>query len=334
MTRAAALTAVSALCLLWTAGCASMKGSDTTSAAAKPSGATPEAQADAMPDPNADIASLVKNHPGNLDGEISRAKLLRAKGDYDEAARSFAQLLLVEPDDARVVGEFGKVLEQQGRSRDALPYLKRAAQLAPSDWSVQSALGVAYDQTDDHASAKAAYEHALALKPGDGSVLNNYAVSRMLAGDYAGAKRLLAQAEANGASNPKLAGNLEKLVTLAPLPAPTAVAVKPLTPAHVQAAVSPAPAKAGPALAAAPQAAHVSAAPPAKGGTATVRVAAGAPKALGGQVVMQRVPHDALAGPVHPLTSKLASNMKKQPQSSAKKPQPETPTLRTAADSN
>ena len=128
--------------------------------------------------------------------------------------------MLIEPDDGRVVGEYGKVLEQQGHSREALPFLKRAVQLSPSEWSLHSALGVAYDQVDDHVSARAAYERALALKPGEGSVLNNYAVSRMLAGDYAAAKSLFAQAEANGAANPKIAGNLEKLAALTPQPAP------------------------------------------------------------------------------------------------------------------
>ena len=364
MTRAAALTAVSALSLLWTAGCAS---TDTPAAApppAKTADATPDQNANFMPDAHEDVATLAKRLPGTLDGEIRRAQLLRMKGDYDEAARSLAQLMLVEPDDGRVVGEYGKVLEQQGHSREALPFLKRAAQLAPNEWSVQSALGVAYDQVDDHADARTAYERALAVKPGEGSVLNNYAVSRMLAGDYAAAKRLFAQAEANGAANPKIAGNLEKLAALAaqtapqPVPAPH---VSPAVPAHATAAVvasksnpvvTPAPQQPAPphlaassvpvkgnavVVASVPPAPHAVAPVPAstKDGTpqAAVRVAVAAPKALGGQVVMQRVPHDPLAGPVHPAPAKLAANVRK-PQPAAKKPEAETPSLRTAADSN
>jgi Flp pilus assembly protein TadD len=339
MTRTAAMTAVSAFCLLWTAGCAST-GTANSGAAPPPAtsgDAAADAHANAMPDAQSDVATLTKNLPNTLSGEIRRAQLLRAKGDYDEAARSLAQLMLVEPDDGRVVGEYGKVLEQEGHSRDALPFLKRAAQLSPNEWSVQSALGVAYDQIDDHVNARAAYERALALKPGEGSVLNNYAVSRMLAGDYAGAKRLFAQAEANGASNPKLAGNLEKLATLAPQPAPRPVP----TPAPPQQAAtshlpaSPVPVKANPVMAAAPQIPHASATTMAKDSHSApmARVAVAPPKALGGQVVMQRVPHDPLAGPVHAAAPKLASNTKKQ-QPAAKKPQAEPPSLRTAADSN
>jgi len=370
MTRTAAMTAVSAFCLLWTAGCASTGAHGPQAAATAPANTPdvmPDAHADVMPDAHSDVATLAKNLPTTLNGEIRRAQLLRAKGDYDEAARSLAQLMLVEPDDGRVVGEYGKVLEQEGHSREALPFLKRAAQLSPNDWSVQSALGVAYDQVDDHASARAAYERALVLRPGEGGVLNNYAVSRMLAGDYAGAKRLFAQAEANGASNPKLAGNLEKLAALAPQPAPQAAPApalpQPATP-HVQAPAVSVSVKSNVTVAAAPQQAATrhSQAPAApvsvksnvtvaevpqipraslpaatKDGhvSASVGVAVAAPKALGGQVVMQRVPHDPLAGPVpvRHAAPKLASNRPK-PQPAAKKSQPETPSLRTAADAN
>src|SRR5579864_1413736 len=101
MTRSAATTAVSAFCLLWTAGCANAGIFDfgSSSAPAKPADTAAQVQTNAMPNPREDIATLAKNLPGNLDGEIRRAQLLRAKGDYDEAARSLAQLILVEPDD-------------------------------------------------------------------------------------------------------------------------------------------------------------------------------------------------------------------------------------------
>jgi Flp pilus assembly protein TadD len=230
MNRAVAMSAASALCLILAAGCAS-SGAQVPKAAAQ---TVPAKPADPAPTANSDAATLAKDLPTTLDGEIQRAQLLRKKGDYDEAAHSLAQLMLVAPDDARVVGEYGKVLEQQGHSRDALAFLKRAVELQPSDWSLHSALGIAYDQIDDHASAKIAYERALALKPGDASVLNNYAVSRMLAGDYASAKRLFARAEAEGVVNPKIAGNIDKLAALRPdtaePAAPAAIATAKPTP--------------------------------------------------------------------------------------------------------
>ena len=331
MNRAAAMTAASVLCLLWTAGCAST-GQTSAPAATPAAPKSADAAAEAMPDSRSDIATLTKNLPSTLDGEIRRAQLLRSKGDYDEAAHSLAQLILFAPDDARVVGEYGKVLEQQGHSREALPFLQRAVQLQPNDASVQSALGVAYDQLDQRASARAAYERALALKPGDASVLNNYAVSRMLAGDYAGAQRLFAQAQARDSSNLKITGNIEKLTALTPPPAPA-------TPSSMTHPASPAPAanvsQPGVKIGAVVPVQHPPASAATKGGNATsgVRVAVAGPKSLGAPVVMQRVPHDPLAGPVSRTASAKA---RKSAHAVAAKslPQPETPSLRTAADSN
>ena len=111
-----------------------------------------------------------------------------------EAAKALSQLMIVAPDDARVVGEYGKVLTQLGRPGDALPFLNRAIQLDANDWTLYSALGVAYDQADQHTKAHAAYERALALKPGQPDVLNNMGVSRMLAGNLGDAQKLLNQA--------------------------------------------------------------------------------------------------------------------------------------------
>ncbi len=176
-----------------------------------------------------------------------------------------AQLMLFAPDDARVArGEYGKVLEQQGHSREALAFLKRAVELQPHDLDAASALGVAYDQLDDHTNARSAYERALALQPHQGSVLDNYAVSRMLAGDYAAARKLFAEAAAQGAANPKVAGNLEKLAAL-----------KPKSTA----------AQASPGVATTPKAGALSV-----GSTNRTRIAQPAATGPGPQVVMQRVP--------------------------------------------
>ena len=195
--------AVSALAV-WAAGCAGTQSAPSASAAtpAKPATGTP-------PVPQRAAASA----EASLDTELARAQSLRAQGNFAEATHVLGQLVLVAPDDARVVGEYGKVLVQQGRSDDAVAFLKRATELKASDWTLYSALGVAYDQMDDRKDAKAAYERALALRPGDSTVLNNYAVSRMLAGDLDGAQRLLAQAQAGG-GNTKVASNLQLLAQM------------------------------------------------------------------------------------------------------------------------
>jgi Flp pilus assembly protein TadD len=289
-----------ALCAVWTSGCASM---ETASKA-------PDAPAVAeSPTVNAsqDTATIEKSLPTDLPGEIERAHLLRTRGAYEDAARALAQLMLVAPDNPQVVGEYGKTLLQEGRARESVDFLKRAAQISPNDWTIYSAMGVAFDQAGDHADAKTAYQRALALKPGEPSVLNNLAVSRALAGDVSGAKTILAQASQTGASEPKIANNLAavdamqkpatsaKLVTpaaQAPAAAPkpiTNMATKAPTPMLPQTVTQPSLAQAAPRKLASTNAAETTA----------------DEKKLGAGVVMQAVPVDHEAGPVH-ASQKLA----------------------------
>jgi len=297
MKRASAWNATSVLCALLLGACASATPNAGKAAAAGPE-ITP--QAAPAPDANSDVATIAKNLPGTLDGEIRRAQLLRGKGDFDDAGHALAQLMLVAPDDARVIGEYGKVLAQQGQSKAAIPFLTRATELQPKDWTLYSALGVAYDQSDDHPHARLAYEHALELAPGEPTVLNNYAVSRMLAGDLPGAQRLLARAATRGEENPKIANNVEMLANLkGPGSQKTASA-------------------------------SLQKAPDTK--TAS-REAVAPPQSVTPAVVMQTVPLDPQAGPVKPKTgahSRLAGAAKPKQVAHTSPP----PALRTAAEAN
>lgn len=226
MRRQLLATAAVSILAAWCAGCAGLSGAASEGAATN--GAQSKTAAASGAAKPADSATAQKTGAApsatNLEDQIRRAQALRAQGDIAGAVRAFAQLVLIAPDDARVVGEYGKSLVQQGRPGDAVAFLKRATQLKDNDWTVYSALGVAYDQLDDRKNAATAYERALALHPGEADVLNNYAVSRMLAGDLDGAQKLLHQAQAAGGSNPKIASNLQLLAQMrakAPLQKPS-----------------------------------------------------------------------------------------------------------------
>lgn len=198
---------IAASALLWAAGCSTSSSGDLTADALTSKQAAKFDDSKGLGTPGMNLAQ-------NLDGEVRRAQLMRAAGDYEGASKSLAQLMLIAPDDPRVVGEYGKALAQRGKSQDALAFLKRAVQLQPNDWMLFSAMGVTYDQLDDRANAKLAYEHALALKPGEATVLNNYAVSRMLAGDLDGAQTLLAQASSQGPGYAKITNNSQMVADL------------------------------------------------------------------------------------------------------------------------
>jgi Flp pilus assembly protein TadD len=144
----------------------------------------------------------------NVATNLKDAQLQRLSGDFDGAARTLSQLVVLAPEDARVLGEYGKTLLAQGRSDDAVAFLTRVTELDPGDWSALSALGVAYDQKGDYPKAQSAYGRALALKPGDPTVLSNDALSHIQSGDLEEAERLLLQAEAHATEFPRIASNL------------------------------------------------------------------------------------------------------------------------------
>lgn len=146
---------------------------------------------------------------------VEMARQMRTQGDFDGATKVLGQLLLTNPDDPAVVGEYGKVLLEQGRAGEAVTFLNRAIMLDRNDWKLYSALGVAFDGVGDSLQARSAYERALKLKPDDPVILNNYAMSRLMAGDSAGAKTLIHQAAAVS-KDPKITRNLSLIEDIAP----------------------------------------------------------------------------------------------------------------------
>lgn len=298
------------LCTSALSACSMMSGGDKVAAAA----------------PRPAETNNTVNLAADVTSAIHQAQDLRAKGDLDGEMHIISQLMLAQPDDARVVGEYGKLLVQQGRSADATQFLRRAVELAPSDWTFYSALGVAFDQLGDRANAKLAYERALTLKPGEAAILNNYGMSRMLAGDTVAARALMTAAKASGSTDPKIASNLELLDHTVPAPAkpetvtaaispshPTAVAaVKPVVVSHAQTPVAshvPAKVVSKPMAPVTTQAVAAPLPPP-----ANQAVAAPTPITRNGlRVVMQDVPVDPKAGPVTRMAAKPVKAAKPAP---------------------
>ena len=217
----------------------------------------------------------------SIEGGVREAQILRTQKDFAGAVKVLSQLMLVAADDPRVVGEYGKVLIQQGRASQALDFLQRAVQLQQNDWTLYSALGVAYDQTGDYTNARTAYDRALALKPSESAVLNNYAMSRLQAGDLDGARHLIAEAS-TASKDERIARNL-KMISALKLP----VAKSTAAPATV---------------AAVPHKPVASAPPHALTRTLT--------PAEGARVVMQAVPYDPKAGPVAKSKPKKTASAK------------------------
>lgn len=163
-----------------------------------------------------ELAPVLKmdNAPVNLDGAVAQAQAQRKAGDLNSAIRTLSQLVLIAPDDARVVGEYGKTLVAKGQTSDAIAFLSRALELQPGDWTIYSALGIAQDQQGDYEAAKLSYDRALVMKPGEPVTLSNAGLSRMQAGDIEGAESLLLQAIQAGGDYPRITQNLALIQTL------------------------------------------------------------------------------------------------------------------------
>ena len=129
-----------------------------------------------------------------LDRALESARAARNEGDLNTAASRLAYLVSVAPDDARVLGEYAKVLTEMGKPDDALTYYTRALANDPHDWKLFNAEGVAFDEKGDYARAQAAYAEALKISPDEPAILNDDARSHMMHGDLAGAEKLLALA--------------------------------------------------------------------------------------------------------------------------------------------
>jgi hypothetical protein len=150
----------------------------------------------------------------NLDAALRQAQDLRRRGEIDPASRLLGQLVIAAPNNARVIGEYGKVMLESGRTDDAVAFLERAVALNQTDWTLFSALGVAYDQTGRAEAARAAFNHALALEPGEPVVLSNLALSHVQLGELDEAERLLDQASAQDKDVPGLADKLAMVRSL------------------------------------------------------------------------------------------------------------------------
>ena len=310
MTRFTAPLIAILLCGTALAGCASDGGAVANMLTAKKS--TPDSDKAAQ-SADAAAAAAAAAAPMDIESGVRQAQSQRLTGHYDDAIHTLSQLMLVASDDPRVVGEYGKTLTEKGRAQDAVQFLTRATELQPNEWSFYSALGVAYDQVGDQSAARMAYERALKLNPNEASVLNNYALSRMLANDPDTARQLIARAQtAGGASDPKIARNIDLVNKLAPTPQPV----------EEKKAASTEPPQAAPVSAPIPV--NSSPLPPASASTQNTPAAQPHTPAPAPKVVMQPVPADPQAGPVKAATHEpkpLAERAAVQASTPAAKPE-------------
>jgi Flp pilus assembly protein TadD len=146
--------------------------------------------------------------PSDVEGAVVLARTQRESGNFNGAIATLSQLVLIAPDDPRVLGEYGKTLIDKGESTDALAFLQRAIELDGDEWSFYSAQGVAHAQIREYRAAEVSFNRALMLRPDEPTVLNNYAMAHLQAGNIDRAEALLMRAEMSGGAFPQIGQNL------------------------------------------------------------------------------------------------------------------------------
>jgi Flp pilus assembly protein TadD/cell division septation protein DedD len=134
----------------------------------------------------ASFRPLYERNPDDLVAALGLIRSLRNAGQLDEAMRIGAAVTAKHPDDAALLGEYGKARLAARDLPGALETLGAAASRAPADWSLPSAMGIAYDLRGEHEKAQEAYLAALTISPNNPSVMNNLALSLALSGNLDG----------------------------------------------------------------------------------------------------------------------------------------------------
>jgi arylsulfatase A-like enzyme/cytochrome c-type biogenesis protein CcmH/NrfG len=102
-------------------------------------------------------------------------QLLQEGGRSQDAVAVYEEMLRIRPDDAETLYAIGSVLLDSDPTA-ALPYLEEASRLAPSKSRFLTGLGVAYLKTGRMSEAEATLRRAIVLSPDDPSIRNNLGI--------------------------------------------------------------------------------------------------------------------------------------------------------------
>jgi tetratricopeptide (TPR) repeat protein len=102
-------------------------------------------------------------------------QLLQESGRSQDAVKVYEEMLRIMPDDAETHYAIGSVLLEEDPTA-ALPHLEEASRLAPSQTRFLTSLGVAYLKTGRRSEAEATLRRAIVLSPDDPNIRNNLGI--------------------------------------------------------------------------------------------------------------------------------------------------------------
>lgn len=110
--------------------------------------------------------AILKLQPDDLNSALWLARLYRFENKHAEAESTLRGILQHDPDNGPALEQLSQILIDEGRSKDAIELLSRAAGSSSSP-DIYDLLGNAYTEGKDYAKAEDAYRKAVEADPDD-----------------------------------------------------------------------------------------------------------------------------------------------------------------------
>lgn len=163
-------------------------------------------------------AHLASMDPDNPVYAGRLAASLRVVGRPEDSERVLRQALRDHPDNIDLTEELSKTLIASGRLRDGVVLIEHLVSLPNIDQDratrLHSAMGVAFDRAEQHHKAQAQYTKALSVSPHNATALNNLGLSYAMAGDLDRSEVTLRKALVSPSAGTQVRQNLAMVLSL------------------------------------------------------------------------------------------------------------------------
>ena len=119
----------------------------------------------------------------NLEGLFAEARRNEELGRLERATALYTTIVHDRPEHAEAWHRLGRISHREGKTADAVRYLKNAIEAAPLNAKFHNNLGNVYLSAADGKNAIAAYRQAIVLEPGYFNAQNNLGMALFEAGD-------------------------------------------------------------------------------------------------------------------------------------------------------
>ncbi len=110
------------------------------------------------------LQTALLDAPQSWQARLNLGNLFRERREFDQSAAQYELALSIEPDSAEALLNLGELCMEQGRSADAIPHLRRAAELRPRVAAIQFRLADGLRDIGDHAAAALASQRGLSFQ--------------------------------------------------------------------------------------------------------------------------------------------------------------------------